>query len=157
MRLAARLSGPLFARESFFGSHAAVVRAVLDGVVDVGASYGGLTDYGELVRGAFLDVGAQAEDLRVIEVFGELPPDVIAVHTQFGEEIEESLARAFESTASDPDILASVRTVFGAFSFTRRSMVGYVELREELDQGVDSGVIPASAAFLTTRPPPTRR
>lgn len=156
MRLAARFSGPLFARESFFGSHAAVVRAVLDGVVDVGASYGGLTDYGELVRGAFLDVGALAEDLRVIEVFGEIPPDVIAVHTQFDEGMDESLARAFESTSKDPDVLASVRTVFGALSFTRESIVGYVELREELDHGVDSGVIPAAAAYLSTRPPPTR-
>lgn len=156
MRLAARFPGPMFARESFFGSHAGVVRAVLDGVVDVGASYGGFTESGELVRGAFLDVGALADELRVLESFGAIPPDVIAVHARVGDALEDALATAFEATATNPEILASVRAVFGAMFFSRSSIVGHDRLREELDQGVDSGVIPAAAAFLSTRPPPAR-
>ena len=58
---------------NILGSHAAVVRAVLDGVVDVGASYGGFSERGELVRGAFQDFGGRSEDLRVVEAFGAIP------------------------------------------------------------------------------------
>ena len=157
MRLAVRYPGPLFARESFFGSHAAVVRAVLDGVVDVGASYGGFTEHGELIRGAFLDLGAFADDLRVLETFRAIPPDVIAVHTRVNPTLEDALASAFEATATDPAMLACVQSVFGALYFGRKELTGYDVLRKEVDQGVDSGVIPAAAAFLSTRPPPVQR
>ena len=92
----------------------------------------------------------------MIEVFGAIPPDVVAVHTKLDEATAESLAVAFEATASDPDMLAAVRTIFGALFFSRQSMEGYDVLRQEIDRGVDSGVIPAAAAFLSTRPPTTR-
>jgi hypothetical protein len=51
-------------------------------------------------------------------------------------------------------MLDTVRTTFGAMCFSRRPVVGYDMLRTELEHGVDSGVIPAAAAFLSTRPPP---
>jgi hypothetical protein len=38
--------------------------------------------------------------------------------------------------------------------FVRKPLVGYDVLREEVEHGVDSGIIPAAAAFLSTRPPP---
>jgi ABC-type phosphate/phosphonate transport system substrate-binding protein len=158
MRLAARFpqnpGAPLFASESFFGSHAAVIRALLDGTVDVAASFGGFTDSGELVRGAFLEIGASADDLRVIEAFGAIPPDVIAIHRDIDEGLEEKLATAFEATAREPAMLEIVRTVFGAMFFIKKPLVGYDLLRSEVENGVDSGVIPAAAAFLSTRPPP---
>ncbi len=156
MRLAARFPGPLFGRETFFGSHAAVVRAVLDGAVDVGASYGGFDESGELVRGAFLDLGAFADDLRVLQAFDAIPPDVIAVHTHVEPPLANALATAFETTSSEPAMLDAVRAVFGALFFSRTSIEGYDRLRQEVDRGVDSGVIPAAAGFLSTRPPPTR-
>lgn len=157
VRLAARFpDSPLFTVETFFGSHAAVVRAVLDGVVDVGASYAGFSKEGALVRGAFLDVGAHADDLRVLEVFGAIPPDVVAIHSTLDETLEETLAAAFEATASDPAMLDIVRSVFGAMFFVKKQLGGYDHLRSELEEGVDSGVIPAAAAFLSTRPPPPR-
>lgn len=156
LRLAARFpeGTKIFGAETFFGSHAAVVRAVLDGVVDVGASYAGFSEGGELVRGAFQDFGGRAADLRVVEAFGAIPPDVIAVRTNMDATLEASLAAAFEATSSDPTMLDTVRTTFGAMSFVRKPVVGYDMLRTELERGVDSGVIPAAAAFLSTRPPP---
>src|SRR5687767_4576806 len=121
MRLAARFpEGKLFAKESFFGSHAGVVRAVLDGTVDVGASYAGFEADGSFVRGAFQDVGAHATDLRVIEAFGAIPPDVIAVRSSIDPELEVSLCEAFEATGRDPAMLDVVRTTFGAMFFIKK-------------------------------------
>jgi phosphonate transport system substrate-binding protein len=156
MRLAARFPEreQIFARETFFGSHAAVVRAVLDGAVDVGASYGGFSDEGALVRGAFDDFGGRAAELRVIDAFGAIPPDVVAIHAHVGEELEDDLARAFVETSSEPAMLDAIRATFGAMSFVRKPVVGYDLLRTEIEHGVDSGVIPAAAAFLSTKPPP---
>jgi phosphate/phosphite/phosphonate ABC transporter binding protein len=157
MRLAARFPGGtsrVFASETFFGSHAAVARAILDGTVDVGATYGGFDDDGTLVRGPFLDVGAEGGRLRVVEAFGAIPPDVIAVHTRIGPATAELLAVAFEQTSKDPLALEHVHVLFGAMFFIKKPLVGYDLLRSEVEHGVDSGVIPAAAAFLSTRPPP---
>lgn len=156
MRLAGRFKDEpkLFSEETFFGSHAALVRAVLDGVVDVGATYAGFSDQGVLVRGAFAEVGAQAGDLRVVEAFGAIPTDVIAIRSSIDAELQEKLAVAFEATSEVPMVLDAVRAIFGAFAFARKPLVGYDMLRAEIEHGVDSGVIPAASAFLSTRPPP---
>jgi ABC-type phosphate/phosphonate transport system substrate-binding protein len=155
MRIAARFpSVAFFASETFFGSHAAVVRAVLDGVVDVGASYGGFSEQGSLVRGAFLNLEVDAEELRVVETFGEIPPDVIAVHAQIGKPLECALATAFESTAQHPAVLDAVRSVFGAMFFSKKPLARYDLLRAEVEAAVDSGTIPSTAPYMPTRWPP---
>jgi phosphonate transport system substrate-binding protein len=156
MRLALRFpeGAAIFASESFFGSHAAVVRAVLDGAVDVGASYGGFSERGELVRGAFEDFGGRSSDLRVVEAFGAIPPDVIAVRSSLDPKVEEKLGESFVATSSEPSMLDAIRMIFGAQLFVRKPVVGYDLLRSEIEHGVDSGVIPAAAAFLSTKPPP---
>jgi phosphonate transport system substrate-binding protein len=156
MRLSVRFpDAELFAKETFFGSHAAVVRAVLDGIIDVGASYGGFSADGELVRGAFDDFGGRAEDLRVVEAFGAMPPDLIAIRGSVAPELEDALGAAFVATGNEPLMLDAVRTTFGALFLVRKPLVGYDLLRCEVERGVDSGVIPAAAAFLSTRPPPS--
>lgn len=156
MRLSVRFpeGTEIFSKETFYGSHAAVIRAVLDGAVDVGASYGGFSERGELMRGAFADFGAQSADLRVVDAFGAIPADVIAIHTKVDGRLENALAAAFEATSSEPSMLDAIRTTFGAMSFVRKPVVGYDMLRTEIEHGVDSGVIPAAAAFLSTKPPP---
>ena len=160
MRLAARFPGGatgnlrVFAAETFFGSHAAVVRAVLDGTVDVGATYGGFGDDGSLVRGPFLEIGVDGSHLRVVEAFGAIPPDVIAIHARVAPAIGDALAVAFEQTSKDPLALEHVHVLFGAMFFIKKPLVGYDLLRSEVEHGVDSGVIPAAAAYLSTRPPP---
>lgn len=159
VRLAARFREPqsLFAAETFFGSHAAVVSAVLDKIVDVGATYGGFTERGELARGAYQEVGARASDLRVVEAFGAIPPDVVAVHSRVDDRLHLALASAFEATSEDTEMLDCVHLTFGAMYFVRKPVVGYDTLRTEVEHGVDSGVIPAAAAFLSTKPPPSSR
>jgi phosphonate transport system substrate-binding protein len=156
MRLATRFPDPrtLFGAETFFGSHAAVVRAVLDGVVDLGATYAGFDDDGTFVRGAFLEIGADSSSLRIVEGFGAIPPDVIAVHSHVPDAMRGAIASAFEAASREPAVLEHVQVLFGAMSFVRKPLVGYDLLRGEVEHGVDSGVIPAAAAFLSTRPPP---
>jgi len=58
------------------------------------------------------------------------------------------------ATSGEPAMLDAIRTTFGAMSFVRKPVVGYDLLRTEIEHGVDSGVIPAAAAFLSTKPPP---
>ncbi|MDB4935218.1 MAG: Phosphonate transporter phosphate-binding periplasmic component [Labilithrix sp.] len=155
MRLAARFgaSGSPFASESFFGSHAAVARAVVDGTVDVGATYGRRAD-GQLVCGPLPE--DSAGQLRVVEVLGSIPPDVIAVHASVVDtEIVAALVRAFEGASRDPVVRGYVLELFGATSFVEKPMNGHDLLGAELERGVDSGVIPAAAVFLSTRPPPS--
>jgi hypothetical protein len=79
---------------------------------------------------------------------------VIAVHTRISERHGQALSAAFEATVSDPSMVDAVRAIFGATSFGRRPIASYELLRSEVERGVDSGVLPASAAFLSTRPPP---
>jgi phosphonate transport system substrate-binding protein len=157
MRMAGRFPGgnaKVFSAETFYGSHAAVARAILEGNADVGATYGGFSDDGTLVRGPFLEVGVDASQFRVVEAFGAIPPDVIAVHARVAAPIAERLAVAFEQASKDPVALENVHVLFGAMFFIQKPLVGYDLLRSEVEHGVDSGVIPAAAAFLSTRPPP---
>jgi phosphate/phosphite/phosphonate ABC transporter binding protein len=141
-----------FGKESFYGSHPAVVRAVLEGEADVGATYAGFGDRGEIVRGAFLEVGASADDLLVVDSFGTIPPDVVAVASRTPSDVTKRIATAL--LEADGEVLDAIRAVFGVVRFTCEPLVGYDSLRAEVEVGVDSGVIPAAAAFLSTRPPP---
>ncbi len=79
---------------------------------------------------------------------------MIAIRSSVAPGVQEALAAAFEATREVPMVLDAVRAIFGAFAFARKPLVGYDMLRAEIEHGVDSGVIPAASAFLSTRPPP---
>lgn len=153
IRLAAAGFDPttMFASERFFGSHAAVVRAVIDGAVDVGATFAGFGDRGEIVRGGLVDAGEGAEDLLVVASFSDIPPDVVAVHARVAADVGARVAAALEG--AEGESLDAVRAIFGVLRLARSAATGHEQLRAELEDGVDSGVIPAAAAFLSTRPP----
>lgn len=155
LRLAHRGMPPssLFAEETFFGSHAAVVRAVLDGAVDVGATYAGFGPDGELARSAFAEAGAGTGELAVVEAFGAIPSDVVAVHASVSRDVAAALGDAFEEAGGDPALRDVVRDAFGARGFTRRPLAGHDLLRAEIALERDAEVIPAAAAFLSSRPP----
>lgn len=141
----------LFRSETFLGSHTAVARAVLEGGVDVGATFAGFGEGGEPVRGAFLDLGPRSEDILIVDSYSTIPPDVIAIRPSVPPETRERVAKAFEEASGEA--LDAIRTVFGVLCFVRKPITGYDMLLTEVDQGVDSGIIPAAAAFLSTRPP----
>ncbi len=102
--LAARGLDPdaFFGEELFLRSHAEVVRAVLDGRADVGATYAERPAPGQPIRRAgFLDV-APERSIRVLEWTRPIPNDVIvghgllsfAEHRAFGDAMLELSARA---------------------------------------------------------------
>jgi phosphate/phosphite/phosphonate ABC transporter binding protein len=140
-----------FRSETFLGSHHAVARAVLDRGVEVGATFAGFGDAGEPVRGPFLELGPRSEEILIVDSFSTIPPDVIAVRPSVPEDVQERLAKAFED--AEGPTLDAIRRVFGVVRFVREPITGYDLLRTEVDQGVESGLIPAAAAFLSTRPP----
>jgi phosphate/phosphite/phosphonate ABC transporter binding protein len=82
IHLAARGIDPstLFGEELFMGSHAEVVRAVISGRANLGATYGEQPRDGQpITRAGFIDV-APDYPMRVLEWTQPIPNDVIAGH-----------------------------------------------------------------------------
>src|SRR5262249_12810768 len=123
----------------------------MEGTVDVGATYGGFGENGEILRGAFLEVGPGAEEILVVDSFGAIPSDVIATHVRVPADVCERMAIAFEE--AEGDTLDAIPAIFGVVRFVRGPLGGYDALRTEVGEGVDSGVLAATAALLSTRPP----
>ncbi|MGE0320868.1 MAG: phosphate/phosphite/phosphonate ABC transporter substrate-binding protein [Polyangiaceae bacterium] len=68
----------LFGEERFLGDHLSVARAVLDRTVDVGATHIAVDpNTGQLRSAPWMEVGADARDIRVIVLIGPIPGDVI--------------------------------------------------------------------------------
>lgn len=135
----------LFARERVFGSHAAVVRAVLDGTIDVGATYAALGRDGELSRGAFLELGAPADALEIALGFGPIPADVIAVHATVPPAVSDRLAAAL--LAEDAPLRELLFQTFGAKRLVRGPLVGHDLLRSEIARAPEV-LVPAAHAFV---------
>ncbi|MCA9631896.1 MAG: PhnD/SsuA/transferrin family substrate-binding protein [Myxococcales bacterium] len=68
----------LFSEERYLGNHLKVAEAVLAGDVDVGATHIAVDpNTGQLRSAPWLEVGADARDVRVIVLIGPIPGDVI--------------------------------------------------------------------------------
>ncbi|MEZ4261217.1 MAG: PhnD/SsuA/transferrin family substrate-binding protein [Polyangiaceae bacterium] len=136
-----------FASERFTGSHAGVLRAVRDGVVDVGATFVGFGRGGVLARGAFDDAGVSADDFVVVDSFGGLPPDVIAARAALPKQVKVAFADALVAAADDADAREHL-VAFGVNRFDRRPVMGHDALAAEVRAARDSGKTIAAAAFL---------
>jgi ABC-type phosphate/phosphonate transport system substrate-binding protein len=105
--------GKLFARESFEGSHQAVLRAVLDGTADVGATYVHRDPTGELKTAGWGDAGVQ-----VVFEHGPIPADVLAASAELAPELAETVAAALLD-ASASELATAARELFEAEGFVR--------------------------------------
>ncbi len=85
-----------FSEEIFVRSHANVARAVLDGVVDVGATCAHAEDDGmRIARSPFAgDAGLPGTELRVVFEAGPIPSDLFAVHRALSPRLRALLQRA---------------------------------------------------------------
>jgi phosphonate transport system substrate-binding protein len=86
-----------FSSEQFLGSHMAVVEAVRDGRVDVGATF-----------------SSAAAGLQVMEQIGPIPEDVLAVSTRLSPVMAESIQRALLDNERTPDVVRAGRALFRA-------------------------------------------
>jgi len=80
----------LFAKVSFLGSHDIVIRSVLSGETDAGATYNEAFDMAG-------NSGLPTEELDILTKTDDIPKDAIAVRRTFPEEVAESLKLALIS------------------------------------------------------------
>jgi phosphonate transport system substrate-binding protein len=118
LQLAAQGLAPeeLFGRELFVRSHGEVVRAVLEGRAEVGATYAERPPSGEpITRAGFCDV-APDHAFRVLTWSRPIPNDVIAGHGLLGKEQHQAFSRAILDLAERED---GRRLLYGAFHAER--------------------------------------
>ena len=108
--------GSTFNGETFLGSHAAVVRAVLGGQSDVGATYSRERDGGETTTG-FASTPGAAENLRVLLRTGPVPDDVLAVSTRVPAAYVERVQLPFIDEHAAPAAHAAACALFEADRF----------------------------------------
>jgi phosphate/phosphite/phosphonate ABC transporter binding protein len=130
-----------FAAERFFGSHQAVVRAVVDRKADVGATYAGVDATGAIVRGAWLDMPDADEHVRVLATFGAIPGDVTAARADLPDLVREKIAWALVALSHDKQNRLLIDDVFGVEEFRRGIAPGYNDLRRATMDASDEGLL----------------
>lgn len=128
LELASRGIDPeeLFSEQLFMRSHAEVVRAVLDGRAEVGATYAARPPEGQPVtRAGFHDV-APGHAVRVLEWTAEIPNDVIAGHGLLSRDDHRVFGNAILTLCERPDGRRMLYQAFHAEQFvtTPRNTLG---------------------------------
>ncbi len=113
-----------FRTESFYGSHAAVVQALLDGSCDVAGTYA----HGKsAANGGSWSELASAE-VRVLETFGAIPPDVLATRSGLDPAGRAMIEGALRRAIDDPRGRVLLKQVFGGDELSETSMKSYESL-----------------------------
>lgn len=107
----------LFARELYLGSHGAVVRAVLDGVADVGATFGGPPGAEDPDRRSGFAQVEGAERARVLFRTDPIPADVVVCRPSLPPTLRERLTAALLGLSTFAVGRRVTRRLFGADGF----------------------------------------
>jgi phosphate/phosphite/phosphonate ABC transporter binding protein len=145
-----------FAEERFYGSHQAVVRALVDGSADVAATFAGLDELGAVSRGGWSNETGAYPSIRVLATFGEIPADLIAVRSDVDHGMREALTAAFVDACTDPAMAPLVKKTFGVETFAPDSFDSYDGLRRAIDAAAARGLMDLAVVNSTrmpTRPP----
>lgn len=94
----------LFGETSFMGSHDGVIKAVLNGELDAGATY---NEAIEFCRASGLPVG----ELRILAQTDEIPKDAIACNPELPKDKMETLKRPLWSSATSAGSKAPCRAL----------------------------------------------
>ena len=131
----------LFSEERFLETHGAVVLSVLDGDVEVGATFAVFEDgdaQRPMVRAGFVDLGRES-DARVVLSTLRIPSDLFVATPALHGELGDQLAAAIERVAAElPD---PFHRVFGADDVVRSDPKGLGELRRQLGDARAMGVL----------------
>lgn len=131
-----------FSQESFAQSHAEVVRAVVEGTADVGATFATIQKDGKIIRGGFTDPdGSNPRPIKVLATFGPIPNDAMAASTALAPEIREALARAAVAATAAPSLKSALRHLFGAEGLAPALDDTYSELRTLVARALKAGVV----------------
>jgi len=131
----------MFAEERFCENHGGVVLEVLDGELDVGATFA-VFEGGDatqpMVRAGFVDLGRQ-DDVRVLLATPPIPSDFFAASRALDRDLGPRLARALHDVCDElPDEL---HRVFGADGLVETDARHVAELRRQLDDARSMGII----------------
>ncbi len=103
-----------FDHEKFLGTHDAVAAAVLEGEVDVGATFVYLDP--DASTGAPKAAGWGDADVHMICSAGPIPSDVIAANRNLSEQVKTQVQEALVSS-QHPELTRAARALLGADSF----------------------------------------
>lgn len=130
-----------FSEERFYGSHEAVVRAVVGGRADFGATYARLDRSGDVVNGAWADLPGAEGSTRVLSTFGMVPNDVILARADLADEVREQVVRGLLAICHDVNGGLLVRELFGVHEFRRWSPASYEALRGIASDALAEGLL----------------
>ncbi len=131
-----------FSEQRFWRSHESIVRVVTGGRADFGATYAGIAEDGEIVRGPWLDVKGAESDLRVLAVLGEIPGDVLASHAGMDPHKRQRVLDGLLALSRDPRSRLVANDAFGVEDFLPfAGEGGYAELRELTEAASDAGLL----------------
>ena len=122
--------GNMFSRETFAGTHADVVRAVLRKQADAGATFAVLEPRSrKIVDAGWLSVPEAGDQLTVVASAGAVPSDAIAISTRVGEDVRGDIEQAL--LALQPDERALAAEIFRSSGFERCAPT-YVDMLKRL-------------------------
>jgi phosphate/phosphite/phosphonate ABC transporter binding protein len=127
-----------FATERFYRSHTGAVRAVLERRADFAGTWIGRDAEGVIVRAPWQDmIGGEA--VRIVQTFGIIPSDTIAVRPSLAVSDAEKVRHALIATSKSlPDL---VRDLFGVDEFRPWAPTGYDVLHETTTQASKAGLL----------------
>lgn len=131
-----------FSQETFAQSHAEVVRAVVEGSADVGATFATIQADGKIMRGGWTDPdGSNARPIKVIATFGPIPNDAMAASTALDAEVRDALARAAIAATRRLSLKSALRHLFGAEALAPVAEDTYAEMRGLVAKALKTGVV----------------
>jgi phosphate/phosphite/phosphonate ABC transporter binding protein len=130
-----------FFAEKFYRSHDVAVRAVIQRRADFAASWAGLDGAGRVVRAPWSEMDRKDEIVRVIEKFGAIPCDTIAVRPNLPFAAREKIRAALIRLSGDAQHHFRIRDLFGVDEFRPWSTLGYEELRRAAMMASESGLL----------------
>ena len=131
-----------FASERFHGSHDAVVQAVVSGEADFGATWAQATPPRN-VTGPWSRAAALEGSVRVLSVFGSIPPDVIAARADLAPTARKAIVASLKTIYDEKQARWLVRDVFGTEAFYRPDLDVYDPLRDAVAEAYQSGWLEA--------------
>ena len=134
-----------FRSETFVQSHAEVVRCIVEGEAEVGATFASLSGPANdrrIVRGGWTDPdGSNPRPVKVLATFGPIPNDAMACSTALPHEITTALRRAAIDSTQTPALKSALRHLFGAEALAEVAEAAYGELRSLVGKALKSGVV----------------
>ncbi len=131
----------VLAEERFVGSHEAVVRELIEGRADVGATYATVNEAGVAIRGGWTDVPGGGDTIRVLTTFGTIPSDVVGARVTLEPAVAQAFASALVGVSADPIAAALAREVLGVEEFRVGAGDSYGTLRRAVADAARHGLL----------------